>query len=461
MLEVKLKIRNLHLNTLLILIVIVLSACGKNGCQSYASQFSCDFVEKDATYNVYYWKDISKEDPNDEVLIDSVKGLSNCRSAAINYSNQLGKKWNDRSYICMLVKDGKNLEKHRLLGSSIGAATVQDFAGENSQAKNDFISELPVDVAMTTGDTQAAEQLSKEDIASIKASVNALLEHSINDQTVLKFNYAKGAEGQAWLYEMSSRLQTIIPYKERREDLLRTVNYEAARAGLDPQLVLAVIQVESGFKQYEVSSAGARGLMQVMPIWRSRIGSSDHNLFLMRLNLRYGCTILRHYLNKAHGDLYRGLGFYNDDMWKPEFPNLVVRAWHKNWTYLANNISVEQLDLPIKSLGKQSDVALENPASATEVARSLNETVNVKYRGLVDLKPFQCEWITKSSVVKRLCYDAAEKYVIVNLTGTYYHYCEVPSYVIAAWRNSSSMGSYYNTQVKGQYDCRFNRVPQY
>lgn len=89
------------------------------------------------------------------------------------------------------------------------------------------------------------------------------------------------------------------------------------------------------------------------------------------------------------------------------------------------------------------------------------ETVYVKYRGQVDLSPFACEWIERSSVVKRLCYDAKEKYVVVNLTGTYYHYCEVPAAVVINWRSAESMGRFYNASVKGNFDCRVLRMPSY
>lgn len=89
------------------------------------------------------------------------------------------------------------------------------------------------------------------------------------------------------------------------------------------------------------------------------------------------------------------------------------------------------------------------------------ESVYVKYRGEVDLAPFACEWVSRSSVFKRLCYDQKEQYVIVQLTGTYYHYCEVPSGVVARWRNADSIGRYYKANMKRRYDCRINRVPQY
>ena len=89
------------------------------------------------------------------------------------------------------------------------------------------------------------------------------------------------------------------------------------------------------------------------------------------------------------------------------------------------------------------------------------EVVMVKYRGAVDLAPFSCEWVQRSSLVQRLCYDSRERYVIVNLTGTYYHYCEVPSSVVAEWRSAESMGRFYNQNIKGRFDCRVNRVPVY
>lgn len=100
-------------------------------------------------------------------------------------------------------------------------------------------------------------------------------------------------------------------------------------------------------------------------------------------------------------------------------------------------------------------VSLAWPLSA------IAESVYVKYRGLVNLSPFECEWVSRSSVVKRLCYDAKEEYVIVNLHGTYYHYCEVPAAVVTGWRRADSMGRYYNVRVKGRFDCRVLRVPSY
>ena len=165
----------------------------------------------------------------------------------------------------------------------------------------------------------------------LSASVRAVLQRSVSDQAAPKLAFGTQYEADVWLKEMSRRLQRRIPDAESRLDFLSTVHYEAKRAGLDPQLVLGLIEVESGFKKYAVSSAGARGYMQVMPFWVKEIGTTEHNLFHLRINLRYGCTILRHYLDMENGDLYRALGRYNGSLGRPEYPNLVRAAWHNNW----------------------------------------------------------------------------------------------------------------------------------
>ena len=92
---------------------------------------------------------------------------------------------------------------------------------------------------------------------------------------------------------------------------------------------------------------------------------------------------------------------------------------------------------------------------------AMAESVYVKYRGMVDLAPFSCQWISRSSFIERLCYDSKEQYVIVSLKGTYYHYCEVPPSNVADWKQADSMGQYYNAQIKGQFDCRFLHIPSY
>jgi len=164
-------------------------------------------------------------------------------------------------------------------------------------------------------------------------SVKTMMQKTISDSAAPRLVFASEVEGRIWMRDMSERLKSRMPDKIMREDFLRTVHYEATRAGLDPQLVLGLIQVESGFKKYAVSSVGARGFMQVMPFWVRSIGAPDHNLFHLRLNLRYGCTILRHYLDIERGDLYRALGRYNGSLGQPQYPSLVVGAWRKYWSY--------------------------------------------------------------------------------------------------------------------------------
>jgi soluble lytic murein transglycosylase-like protein len=168
---------------------------------------------------------------------------------------------------------------------------------------------------------------------ALSHSVKALMQRSISDKAAPKLVFDSQLEGQAWLTEMSKRLKRRMPNKRYREDFLTSVHYEASRAGLDPQLVLSLIQIESNFNKYAISSVSARGYMQVMPFWVRAIGAKDHNLFNLRLNLRYGCTILRHYLDIEKGDLFRALGRYNGSLGKAKYPNLVFGVLRKHWQY--------------------------------------------------------------------------------------------------------------------------------
>jgi soluble lytic murein transglycosylase-like protein len=136
-----------------------------------------------------------------------------------------------------------------------------------------------------------------------------------------------------WLGEMSSRLARRLPDRQVRIEFLETLWYEARRAGLAPDLVLGLVQVESAFRKYAVSPVGARGYMQVMPFWTRVIGDGDPGkLFNMQTNLRYGCSILRLYIDMERGDLFLALGRYNGSRGKPEYPNAVQDAW-KRWEF--------------------------------------------------------------------------------------------------------------------------------
>lgn len=169
----------------------------------------------------------------------------------------------------------------------------------------------------------------------MSASTRAVLQRAVSDQAISHFITLSETEGKTWLAAMSERLKRRMPDQSEREDFLATVHYEATRAGLDPQLVLSIIQVESGFRKYAISTAGARGYMQVMPFWVDTIGNKEHNLFHLRVNLRYGCTILRHYLDIEKGDYFRALGRYNGSLGQATYPELVFSAWHKYWHYPA------------------------------------------------------------------------------------------------------------------------------
>ena len=134
-----------------------------------------------------------------------------------------------------------------------------------------------------------------------------------------------------WLGAMSERLKRYKDEHVTRVEFLETLWYESKRAGLEPSLVLGLIQVESGFRKYVVSSAGARGYMQVMPFWVRLIGDGDASrLFHMQTNLRFGCVILRHYLNVEQGDLFMALGRYNGNRGRGEYPAAVFAA-RKRW----------------------------------------------------------------------------------------------------------------------------------
>ena len=138
---------------------------------------------------------------------------------------------------------------------------------------------------------------------------------------------------EVWLTDMSTRLKRRIPDADRRLHLLETVYYEATRVKLPPELVLALIDVESNFDRFAISNAGAEGLMQVMPFWVKLIGRPRDNLFHLRTNLRYGCVILRHYLDVEKGNYFRALGRYNGTLGKADYPDRVLKAWRGRWSY--------------------------------------------------------------------------------------------------------------------------------
>jgi len=138
-------------------------------------------------------------------------------------------------------------------------------------------------------------------------------------------------DAEVWLTDMSRRLERQVQDPDERIEMLTLVHMEARRVELPPELILAVIEVESNFDRYAVSVAGALGLMQIMPFWIKEIGRPDDNLIHTNTNLRYGCTILRFYYDKENGDLRRALGRYNGSLGKRKYPNKVIDKLSKKW----------------------------------------------------------------------------------------------------------------------------------
>jgi len=183
---------------------------------------------------------------------------------------------------------------------------------------------------MSSGAACAGNQ--KEE--ALADSVRSALARAIQDNRPPKPTFrddAARARYQQWFDTVSARLKRRLPDQQTRTEFLESAWYEATRAGLDPGLVLGLIQVESAYRKYAVSMVGARGYMQVMPFWTGIIGDSNRRaLFDMQTNLRYGCSILRMYIDREGGDLYLALGRYNGSRGRPEYPNAVLAAW-KNW----------------------------------------------------------------------------------------------------------------------------------
>lgn len=166
-----------------------------------------------------------------------------------------------------------------------------------------------------------------DDRQAVDPQLRELLKRAASDTDTFGDRF----EAEVWLTDMSRRLEARIPDARLRIELLKQVHYEATRAGLLPELVLAVIEVESNFDPFAISSAGAQGLMQVMPFWRDEIGKPEDNLFRIRTNLRYGCTILKYYLDKENGNLWRALARYNGDRSGYVYPARVNRAFDAKW----------------------------------------------------------------------------------------------------------------------------------
>jgi len=154
-----------------------------------------------------------------------------------------------------------------------------------------------------------------------------MLRHAVNESR----SFSDRFDAQVWLLDMSQRLASRIKDPAARLLFLKTLHHESTRAGLKPELVLAVVHVESNFDRFAISRVGARGLMQIMPFWLRELGRGDDNLFELQTNLRYGCTILKHYIDKENGNLRRALARYNGSLGRNTYTNRVFGTLRKYW----------------------------------------------------------------------------------------------------------------------------------
>ncbi|HQU14794.1 MAG: transglycosylase [Chromatiales bacterium 21-64-14] len=178
---------------------------------------------------------------------------------------------------------------------------------------------LSVIAAPCQGATTGAQRPDPELLAQLRKAIRD--PHGFRDRFA----------AEVWLLDMSGRLRNKVPDPTERLTILKAVHYEATRAGLYPELVLALIQVESNFDRYAISNAGALGLMQVMPFWLKEIGRPNDSLFDIQTNLRLGCTILAYYLKREHGDLRAALARYNGSAGQRQYPDRVLYLLSQRW----------------------------------------------------------------------------------------------------------------------------------
>ncbi|QWD61784.1 lytic transglycosylase domain-containing protein [Polynucleobacter sp. MWH-UH25E] len=159
------------------------------------------------------------------------------------------------------------------------------------------------------------------------------LRQSLTSEPLPFSSFESATKAVEWISYQSRNLRNKIPNESLRREWLRMVHYESTRFNLDPDLVLALIEVESGFNRFAISGVGASGLMQVMPFWKDLIGDARDSLFDVRTNLRYGCIILKHYLEVEGQDVARGLARYNGSLGQDTYPNMVLAVWRSKYRF--------------------------------------------------------------------------------------------------------------------------------
>lgn len=169
--------------------------------------------------------------------------------------------------------------------------------------------------------------ISSKGFTSVDPELRSYLKKAINSSS----SFADRFDAEVWLVDMSARLARYIKDKSFRVEFLKALHQEATKHNLPPEMVLALIQIESAFKPYAISVVGAQGYMQIMPFWRNEIGRPDDNLMDFKVNLRYGCAILAHYLKREKGNWTRALARYNGSLGKTWYPEKVMNGWQKRW----------------------------------------------------------------------------------------------------------------------------------
>ena len=224
---------------------------------------------------------------------------------------------------------GRDPDPHRARGRQRRELIMYRRTGSASRSRRlrSPLMILGLGLTLVAGNLSAAASLEPDPALRDKLAATLAADHTDTDVF----------DAQVWLMASDQRLGRYIGDQQKRLDLLRLVYREAQRNDLDPDLVLAVMQVESAFNRYAISKVGAQGLMQIMPFWRFELGRPQDNLTEVETNIIYGTTILAHYLEVSRGDLVDALARYNGSRGRLDYPELVVTAWRKRWRHKSSS----------------------------------------------------------------------------------------------------------------------------
>ncbi len=200
-----------------------------------------------------------------------------------------------------------------------------------SRCVQQFVVFMASFIVLFIGLALSQQTLANTPIEVPRQAVDEELKTELKQAILAADSFKDRFDAEVWLIAMSHKLKRYIKDPKERLDVLRKVHKEATRARLEPELVLAVIQIESAFNPYAVSVVGAQGMMQVMPFWKKEIGRAEDNLINLDTNLRYGTTILRHYIDREKGNVATGLARYNGSYGSYKYSRKVMDAWFDRW----------------------------------------------------------------------------------------------------------------------------------